>query len=198
MQTAAATLMSVRDDGRYQTARRLFSEKKFAAAFAVYEELAKLGDPQCQVFLGWMYSEGLGALQDRQEALAWFRRAASLGSKEGAFYCGKSALASRNYSEALDWFRKAAVQEYGPALLWLGLAHVRGLGVDVDQRKGVAFLERASSTGNFPARRELAVLMIKGHLGIVRIPEGIVRFVYAVCAAIVSGIFRRSTDELIG
>ena len=120
----------------YRIAQRLLDEKKYVAAFALYEDLAKSGDPRCQVILGWMYHEGLGIQQDKEKALSWFKGAASLGSKEGAFYSGKSMLALGHHQEALGWFHKAATQEYGPALLWLGLAHVRGLGVNVDLDKG--------------------------------------------------------------
>jgi TPR repeat protein len=121
-----------------------------------------------------------------------------LGSKEGAFYCGKSAFAAGHYKEALDWFHRAAAQEYGPALLWLGLAHARGLGVNIDLERGTKYLERAAATGNFPARRELAVLMIKGKLGVPKILMGLVLFPYAVIAAIVSGISEGHSHKLMG
>ena len=182
----------------YLAAQRSFDKKRFTEAFALYEDLAKAGDPRCQVLVGWMYNEGLGVKRDKEKAVNWFERAASMGSKEGAFYCGKSALAFGQYREALSWFHKAAVQEYGPALLWLGLSYVRGLGVSIDFDKGVKYLERAAATGNLPARRELALLMIRGALGFAKIPVGLVLLPYAVIAAIFSSVSMGHSDKLMG
>ncbi|MBI5909200.1 MAG: sel1 repeat family protein [Betaproteobacteria bacterium] len=182
----------------YRTAQELLNQKQFAEAFAAYEVLAKGGDARCQVQVGWMYNEGLGVEKNKEQALIWFQGAANLGSKEGAFYCGKSALACRDYESALRWFHQAGVQEYGPALLWLGLAHVRGWGTNLDLEKGVKYLERASKTGNFPARRELAILMISGKLGIAKILVGLIFFPYAVIAAVIDGLSRGHSDKLIG
>ncbi len=38
----------------------------------MYEELAREGDPQCQVFVGWMLYEGYGVPRDKEVALSWF------------------------------------------------------------------------------------------------------------------------------
>ena len=190
--------MSSAREEPYRTAQQLLNQKRFAEAFATYEDLAEAGDARCQVFVGWMCHEGLGVEKNHERALGWFQRAASLGSKEGAFYCGKAALASGHYEESYRWLHQAASQEYGPALLWLGLGHVRGLGTSVDLEKGVAYLERASKTGNLPARRELALLMIRGKLGISKVPTGFVLLPYAVIAAIIDGLWRGHSDKLMG
>jgi uncharacterized protein len=182
----------------YRAARELLDQKKYVEAFALYEKLARDGDPQCQITVGWMCHEGRGTAKDRGRAVDWFRQAATLGSKEGAFYCGKSALGLQQYDEALGWFQKAAAKEYGPALLWLGLAYVRGLGVEADFKKGIKYLERASATGNFPAQRELALLMIRGNMGMPRVLVGVALFVSAVVAAIISSMTSGHTDKLMG
>lgn len=191
-------MASGRDETLYQNAKSLLGRKRYEEAFEAYRNLANAGDPQCQVFLGWMYHEGLGTTRDVDEARAWFEKAALLGSKEGAFYCGRSAAAFGKHEEAVRWYRKAASQEYGPALLWLGLVHLRGHGVEKDLPKGISFLERAAKTGNYFAKRELALLMIRGKLGVSAIPTGIVLLPYVVIAGIVSAISQGDTDKLIG
>jgi uncharacterized protein len=191
-------MASSRDDEQYRSAKALLDRKQYVQAFNAYQNLAIAGDPQCQVFLGWMYHEGLGTARDKDQARVWFEKAASLGSKEGAFYCGRFAASQGRHEEAVTWFRKAASQEYGPALLWLGLAYVRGHGVQPDIVKGVSFLERAAKTGHFFAKRELALLMIGGRLGVSSIPLGIVLLPYAVVAGIVSAIWKGDSDKLIG
>ena len=182
----------------YALAKRMFDSRRYAEAFALYEELAKSGDPRCQVLLGWMYYEGLGTHKDTDRGLSCFKEAANANSSEGAFYVGKCLVMAGHYQEAFGWFQKAATQEYGPALLWLGLAHVRGLGVSVNICMGVPYLERAARTGNFLARRELALLMIRGKLGISKILEGVVLLPYAIVAALVSSISRGHSDKLMG
>lgn len=180
----------MRDAESYRDAKKLLNQDRFAEAFSLYERLAKAGDAHSQVFLGWMYFEGLGVEQDKEKALEWFMRAASLGSIDGAYYCGRCALSMKNYHSALDWFGKAAVQDYGPALLGIGVMHLRGLGIPVDIEKGVTYLKRAMDAGDFLARRELAVLMIRGKLGVSRIPVGLLLFPYAVIGAVITGFAR--------
>jgi len=145
-----------------------------------------------------MYYEGLGVEKNEEQALLLFKGAAQLGSKVAAFYCGKHALIHERYEEAIQWFHESARQEFGPSLLWLGLVHIRALGVREDLRKGVEYLERAAAAGNFLARRELALLMIRGKLGLAKVPFGILLFVYASAVALVDGISKGHSDKLMG
>ena len=190
-------MVSLKND-EYGIAQKLFSEKRFDEAYPLYEKLAHDGDPRCQVFVGWMCHEGLGVGKSKERAFCWFQGAARLGSRVGAFYCGKLALAESDYKEALRWFLQAAMQEYGPALLWLGLLHIRGLGVQVDIERGAQYLERAVKTGNFPAEREIALLMLRGKLGARRIPTGLILFPYAFIKALVNGVVIGHSDKLMG
>jgi uncharacterized protein len=187
-----------RSNDVYRRAEKLFQEKNFSEAFRLYKQLAAEGDPDCQVFLGWMYYQGLGVERSVDDALRWFEGAARLGSKVAAFYCGKHALIGARYEEAFGWLHASAAQDYGPSLLWLGLAHIRGLGVRADCKRGVGYLQRAAATGNFPARRELAVLMIRGRLGIAKIPLGLLLFPYAILSALVTGVWTGMSDKLMG
>lgn len=186
----------------YDRARELVKANRFGEAFAIYEELARAGDTPCQIYAGWMLYEGHGVPQDKERALSWFERAATLGSREGAFYCGRAAFGRSDYAMGLRWFHQAAAQEYGPALLWLGLAHMRGLGVTGDRAKGIRYLERAADTGNFFARRELALMMIRGEFGIVKILVGLAMFPWWIAVAIVDGLGRSpsysQSDRVIG
>jgi hypothetical protein len=158
----------------YERARALLNKGRADEAFPIYKSLAEGGDSRCQVFVGWMLHQGHGVPQDIERARSWFERAASLGSTEAAFYCGRSAFAQGKYAEGLPWFRRSAAQGYGPALLWLGLAHVRGHGIEVDRSKGIQYLQQAAEAGNFFARRELALMMIRGEFGLLRIFAGLI------------------------
>jgi hypothetical protein len=189
---------NVSNDESYRTAQQLLNQRRYAEALAIYEDLAKAGDPQCQVYTGWMYYEGLGVTKDTEKALGWFDKAASLGSKEAAFYSGRVAMSLGQHETAIKQFRAAARQEYGPALLWLGIANIRGLGLEIDLAKGIDYLTRAAKTGNHLAQRELAFLMIQGKLGISKIPVGLVLLPWSIIAGIASLVLGRRTDQLIG
>lgn len=190
-------MLSILDQSAYGNAKRLFAQQKFYEAFYVYKKLADDGDAQCKVFLGWMYSQGLGVERSKTKASECYRAAGMIGSAEGAFFYGKAELLAGNHNDGLEWLQRAAKQEYGPALLWLGLANIRGLGVAPDNKRGIEYLTRAARTGNFPARRELAMMMIRGKLGIARIPLGLVVFPYATIAAIVTGLWLGHSHRLI-
>lgn len=188
----------MRDDERYENARRLLNHGQYVEALKIYRSLAEAGDPQCQVVVGWMYFEGRGIPKDIDKALDWFGKAASLGSKEGAYYSGMAFLVLDRHEEAISRFQAAARQEYGPALLWLGISYVRGLGVTADFGKGVNYLRRAENTGNRLAKRELALLMAKGKFGISKIPVGLVLLPFSIVTAIVDVILKGHSERLVG
>lgn len=194
-------MVTARDHERYERARRLLDSGKAShayEAYEIYELLAREGDPNCQVFAGWMSYTGHGTKKDEKLGLEWFRKAASVGSAAGAFYCGRHAAIVKDYPEALRYFYQAAENQYSPALLWLGLAHLRGYGVPMNQEKGLGYLRRSADAGNFLARRELAVLMIKGKLGLANVAPGLVLFPYYVVAALVDGLSKGYSEKLMG
>ena len=183
-------MVTAADRARYEKAAELYERTDFAQAYPIYEQLAREGDPNCQVMVGLMLYGGNGVLKDEALALEWFRKAASLGSAKGAFYYGRAAAIAKNYPEALRFFNQAAQKDYSPAILWLGLVHIRGYGVPVDLAKGLTCLRRAAALGNFYAQRELAVLMIKGKLGLANVAAGLVLFPYYFVSAAVEAIVK--------
>lgn len=191
-------LDSATNEEPYAAAKRLLNQRRFAEAFAIYRDLAASGDARCQAFLGWMYDRGVGVAQNPAKAYECYKSAALLGYKEGAFYCGRRAAFAHNHKEALDWLGKAAAQGYGPALLWLGVLHLNGEGVTQDTDKAVRYLKQASETGNFLARRKLAILMLNGKLGLLRIPVGLILFPVAILRAFIDAAREGYTDRLIG
>ena len=182
----------------YRVADTLMAEKRFSEALNVYSGLASDGDTWAQCQVGWMHQEGVGVPKNSTLALQWFERAASLGSAQGTFYCGRVAAEQSRWDEAIKAFRRGAENEYGPALLWLGLIFIRGYGVEADLKKGLSFLERSAETGNYYARRELAMRMIKGKLGLRKIPAGLALLVGSVVAGVYQYISVGRDDRLNG
>jgi hypothetical protein len=171
---------------------------RFSEARAIYERLASEGDVNCQVFLGWLYYEGLGIAKDEARAFTFFRIAAEAGSSQGEFYCGRYTVKIGRHAEALSWFRRAASKGYGPALLWLGIMTVRGIGVEPNLGTGIEYLKRSAKTGNFLALRELSILMIQGRLGVLSIPVGFLLLSYSVLGGVCTAILKEDSNRLIG
>ena len=201
-------MLTTTDPERYKRARRLLDSRRPSLllslkpavtreAYELYEQLAREGDPYWQVFIGWMAYEGHGTQKDENLGLDWFRKAANLGSPAGAFYCGRHALKAKNYDEALRLFHQAAEKDYSPALLWLGLAHVRGYGIPVSEEKGVEYLKRAAQIGNYFAKSELARMMIRGKLGFANIFAGLILLPYSAVTALIDGFSKGYSERLI-
>lgn len=188
----------MKNTSELEQAQALLDQKRYAEAIKIYEDRANKGDSHSQVFLGWMYFEGSGVAKNAEKAFVWFDRAASLGSKEGAFYAGRAAMSLGRYENAIKSFQAAARQEYGPALLWLGLIYTRGLGVDVDFKKGVDYLRRSEQTGNRFAQREIALLMLRGKFGASKVLPGLLLLPFAIIAGIVSIVTQGPSDRMIG
>ena len=69
--------------------------------------------------LGNSYYEGKGVAKDRQEAVAWYRRAAEQGFAKAQYNLGvmyhKGKGVAKDDKEAMAWFRKAADQDHADA-----------------------------------------------------------------------------------
>lgn len=161
-------------------AERLYTKKRFGEAFARYSELSEKGYCAAQVFLGWMYSEGIGTEPDRDVALFWFKKAAQKGSAEGMFYCGRLLEEFEKYDEAFEYIRLGAVRNYAPALCRLGLMYSIGRGVTENKDFAVQYLRRAAEQGNVFAKRELAVQLIMHSPSLLKRVEGVFRFALAI------------------
>jgi len=188
----------IQPDDAYSAAQRLFRQKRYSEALSAYLDLANAGDPEAQAHVGWMYSVGKGTAIDRDKSLAWFLKAAASGSTMGSFGCGKAALSREAWKEALAWFHHGADKGHGPSLLWLGLAYLRGYGVPVSLTQGLEYLEKSAATGNFFAKREIALLMLRGKLGLLKVPVGLGLLLASIVGAVAQAIRDRNTERLVG
>src|SRR5512138_2804701 len=73
----------------FEVGKRAFERGDFAAAMREWQPLAKQGDPQAQLYLGFMYAKGTGIPQNLDHALKWFRLAAKSGNPKAEFTIGQ-------------------------------------------------------------------------------------------------------------
>ncbi len=125
----------------------------YAAARRVWAPLAETGDREAQYFLGHLYAEGQGVVQDRAEALYWFRAAAAQGDPYGQFALGymyeNGAGVVRDDGEAVRWYRAAAEQGNVLAQNNLGLMYEAGRGMPRDYVMAYLWFARAAAHAGF-------------------------------------------------
>ena len=84
----------------------------FATALKEWKPLAEAGDAKSQNMLGTMHFEGLGVIQDHEEAVKWFKLAAEQGIVEAQIQLGKMYYSGsgvpQDYAEAIKWYRQSA------------------------------------------------------------------------------------------
>lgn len=109
------------DAGDYDTAQK------------EWEPLAEQGNIEAQYNLGFMYHKGQGLIQDKAEAVKWYRLAAAQAYSYaqlnlGAMYRNGTGL-PQDFVEAANWFRLAAEQGNPIAQDNLGILYYFGDGV---------------------------------------------------------------------
>lgn len=178
---------SVPDDSEFHIAEELYEKGLYEEAFAKYSDLAEKGVVDCQTFVGWMYLKGEGVDKSEDSAFEWYRKAAEAGSAEAQFRLAKLYAKKKDYSEALKFYKLSAAQDYSPALFRLGWVYETGRGIEQDSHNAFMHYERSAALGNIFGLKNTALMMIKGHLGVIQRFRGIYLFVKAIVATITVG-----------
>ncbi len=125
-------------------------EKNHKEAAKWYRIAAEKEHHFAQVALCKLYIDGLGVLQDAQQAIYWCRRSADRGFYQAQLVLGsiyfEGRVVAQNWSEATKWFQLAADQNSGLAQGYLGLIYSRGLGTQADGVKAYMYLNLAAAS----------------------------------------------------
>lgn len=138
----------------------------YARAFDLYLQAAALGNLRARTNVGTAYMRGEGVPQVPEEAVLWYRLAASSGWSNAinaladAYRRGNGVEA--NLVEAASLYTAASDAGQIDAMTSLGRAYVGGSGVEKDVARGLALLLKASDTGNQYAPRYAGQLFLKG------------------------------------
>jgi len=121
-------------------------------------------DPQraaAEYRVGINYTQGIGVEQDYAKGVRHFKRAAQLGSLEGAYMTGLAYVTGRgvkgDFETAAGWLEPAAEGGHTGAAFLLGKLYINGQGVDRDRAWGAYWLGRAAAGGQAQAMLELAI-----------------------------------------
>ena len=126
--------------------------------------LADAGDAATECYIrGWCYANGRGVIQNDEQAVEWYRRAAEQGHTiaqydlSWMYQHGRGV--SQNSSEAAQWCRRAAEQGYADAQNTLGwrYQYVRGVGAQ-NYDEAIRWYRRAAEQGHADAQANLRVV----------------------------------------
>jgi RHS repeat-associated protein len=124
-------------------------------------EYRKLGDPEAQYALGYMYHHGQAVAQDYHEALRWYQEAADHGYPKAQYDLGSMYYygqgVPKDYDQAVRWYRNAADQGYARAQYALGSMYYNGVGLPQDYAEANQWLRKAAAQGNPEAERALGL-----------------------------------------
>lgn len=150
-------------------ARSAYKNKDYAVALQELKPLVESGDPVAEFYLGLMYDNGEDVVQNYQQAIAWYRKAADKGygpaqSNLGVIYETGGGV-ERDFKEAASWYRKAAEQGDVAAQFNLGLMCYVGRGTDFPRNTAEAALwyGKAAEQGSVIAQNAFGQLCENGY-----------------------------------
>jgi TPR repeat protein len=131
-------------------------------------ELAKNGDVNSQMMVGYMFEKGKGVAQNEVEAVQWYQLAADKGNvysqnKLGLMYLNSIGVA-QDYNEAAKFFRLAADQGNLDAQYNLGLMFENGQGVAQNMKEAKRLYKIAAKQGHADAKNKLDVIIFNREL----------------------------------
>ena len=129
----------------FDTAINSLGRKEFTTALQLFTDLANRGMAEAQINLGMMFESGQGVLQNFDEALKWYRLAASQGlikaQEKLNLLINKAAAAQVNFG--------------------LGVAFENGQGVPQDIMEAIRWYQLSADQGLIKAQEKLNLLLNK-------------------------------------
>lgn len=151
----------------YGQAERYLESGEGEKALPILRRLAEGGMRAAMHALGHTYLYGVGGVaRDRDQAFAWFSRAAADGCPQGMYHCGlcnaEGFGTPVNPEQAARWYRESADRGDEDAMFRLGDCHERGFGVPADRAKAIEWYQRAARRGQEEAGERLRALGAEG------------------------------------
>ena len=119
-----------------------------------------------QFILGLMYSSGDGVLQNYDEAIKWYTKAAVQGVPEAQFSLGVMYSEGQGVIEdnktAAKWYSKAALHGIPKAQFNLGIMYCTGEGVPQDYKIAANWFTKVAAQGNAKAQFFLGIMYSEG------------------------------------
>ena len=128
-----------------------YNKGDYPAALNVLQPLATKGNATAQLYLGRMYTKGMGLSPDYNKAIFWTRKAAERKNVEAQYFLGflhhYGLGTPQDYREAMLWYHKAAELGNTKAQASLGSMFASGQGVPQDLVLAYKWFKLAASLG---------------------------------------------------
>ena len=129
--------------------------------------MGERGNPEAQYNFGWYLYQSATSVEDEQEALSWFDKAARQGVAEAQFALAtmlergkgmEKGVETLQIQQARYWYRQAADAGLAAAQHNLGTMYARGDGVAVDDERAFQWFFLAAVQEYLPARKALRAI----------------------------------------
>lgn len=159
-----------KDDGKklFDEGNELYNKQEYILAANKFETAAKLGSHDALNYLGYMYSFGLGVMQDKSIAMKYYEAAIEAGNMHAAsnlaamYYYGDGVAI--NYEKAFLYNEKGANLGNSACYNSLGYMYQYGQGVKTNYLKALECYEKAAEMGNYVAFDNLFYSYFRGDI----------------------------------
>jgi len=144
-------------DAQYLLAYQYETEKNYAQAFPLYQDLALRGFAESQKRLGVLYVEGYGVSQDTAEGIKWLKTAAAQGDANshlvlGFVYLTDRPNSPRDIAQAAQWMQSSAYLSNAHAQDMLAGLYAKGEGVPKNLDMARYWADKSLEAGYEPAK----------------------------------------------
>jgi len=144
-------------------------------AVKLLEHGMRMNIPSAYYNMGTFLQQGIGVKQDKVAALAYFRKAADMGSPEGQYAVGDKLLTEFTVSPeqekivpiAIQMLECSFAQGFAKAGLELGYHFLVGT---ENKERGLTYLQKTAATGNSQALYKLQTTFEEGKYGVTKDP----------------------------
>jgi TPR repeat protein len=145
--------------GHFAAGLVAYNNARYGTAIRAWKPLAELGHVDAQYNLGVMYGNGLGVLQDHQEAARLFRLAADQGDASAQFNLAirydHGLGVPQDNKAAVSLYHLAANQGDAKAQYNLGAMYEDGHGVRQDEKEATKWYRLAADQGHAGAQSKI-------------------------------------------
>jgi len=144
-------------DAQYLLAYQYETEKNYAQAFPLHQDLALRGFVESQKRLGVLYVEGHGVSQNTAEGIKWLKTAAAQGSPNahlvlGVIYLRDLPNSPRDDVLGAQWMQSSAYLGDPHAQDMLAVLYAKGEGVPKNLDIAMYWADKSLDEGYAPAR----------------------------------------------
>lgn len=140
--------------------------KEYDKALAIFNQLAKKGNPVAIYYLGDCYENGYGVQKDVKKAFKQYSKAADMDSDIGLYAMGNcyeyGIGVEKNDVKAFQYYKKAGERNYMPAYSSLGKCYEMGIGTAKDITQAVKWYTLGAEEHNVGAQFALGCLLLFG------------------------------------